>query len=92
MLRAAIERPIAVSMLFAALLREGVIARAIEVNGCDLTPERLDEALTRVEFDGLSGRVRFSEAGGRQSRPNVHLVRVDDGRLTAVAADPAAQP
>ena len=70
-----------------------VIASAIELNDCNLDPESLNQALTSVEFDGLSGRVQFSEADGHQSRPNVHLVRVDDGELTALPADgPALRP
>ncbi len=70
-----------------------VIAKAIELNDCHLDPEGLNQALAEVEFDGLSGHVRFDEADGHQSRPNVYLVRVDDGELTAIPADvPALQP
>ncbi len=70
-----------------------VIAKAIELNDCSLDPEGLNQALTRVEFDGLSGPVRFTEAQGHQNRPHVYLVRVTNGELTAVQADePASQP
>ena len=68
-----------------------VIAQAIELNDCSLDPESLNQALTRVEFAGLSGLVRFSEAHGHQSRPNVYLVRVDNGELAAVVADPPVE-
>ena len=62
-----------------------VIAKAIELNDCSLDQAGLNQALTRVEFAGLSGHIKFDEAEGHQSRPNVYLVRVDDGTLTAVA-------
>ena len=58
-----------------------VIAKAIELNNCSLVPEDLNDALTRVQFFGLSGHIRFDDANGRQSRPNVYLVRVEDGQL-----------
>lgn len=67
-----------------------VIAKAIELNECSLDPNGLNQALTRVEFDGLSGPVRFTEAQGHQNRPHVYLVRVTDGELTAVQADTSA--
>jgi branched-chain amino acid transport system substrate-binding protein len=58
-----------------------VIAKAIELNNCSLDPKGLNDALTRVEFAGLGGHVRFDDANGRQSRPNIYLVRVEDGQL-----------
>ena len=62
-----------------------VIAKAIELNDCSLDQAGLNQALTRGEFAGLSGHIKCDEAEGHQSRPNVYLVRVDDGTLTAVA-------
>ncbi len=59
-----------------------VIARAIELNDCNLDPEGLNNALSDVTFAGLSGEVAFTEADGHQSRPNVYLVRVENGELS----------
>ena len=61
-----------------------VIAKAIELNNCSLDPKGLNDALTRVQFAGLSGHIQFDDANGRQSRPNVYLVRVEDGQLKPV--------
>ena len=58
-----------------------VIAKAIEANNCNLDPAGLNEALSSVEYAGLGGHVKFDEAGGHQSRPNVYLVRVEGGEL-----------
>ena len=58
-----------------------VIAKAIELNDCSLDSQGLNDALTHVEFAGLSGSIRFDHASGRQNRPNVYLVRVEDGQL-----------
>ncbi len=58
-----------------------VIAKAIELAGCQVDPEAIRAALPKVEFSGLSGIVKFAEAEGHQSRPNVYLVQVIDGKM-----------
>jgi branched-chain amino acid transport system substrate-binding protein len=59
-----------------------VLARAFELAGSDLSGSALNEALGKVEQNVLSGHVKFSEDGGRQSRPNVYVVKVVDGKIT----------
>jgi hypothetical protein len=58
-----------------------VIANAIELSGCDLDPAALNEALFDVEFDGLSGHIKFDQHGGHQSVPNVVAARIENGQL-----------
>lgn len=58
-----------------------VIAQAIEKAGCTVTPEAIREAMSKVEFAGLSGMVKFAEAEGHQSRPNVYLVQMVGGKM-----------
>ena len=58
-----------------------VIAKAIELASCKVDPELIRAALSMVEFAGLSGTVKFAEAEGHQSRPNVYLVQVLDGKM-----------
>lgn len=57
------------------------IARAIELADCKLDPQSLQAAMPKVTFNGLSGLVQFGEAQGHQSRPNVYLVQVHEGKL-----------
>ncbi|PKO04271.1 MAG: ABC transporter substrate-binding protein [Chloroflexi bacterium HGW-Chloroflexi-3] len=56
-----------------------VIAQAMELAGCDLSPEALQAAIPLVEFKGLSGTVKFDEREGHQSRPNVYLTKIENG-------------
>lgn len=58
-----------------------VLAQAIEKAGCVVEPEAIRTALSKVEFAGLSGLVKFAEAEGHQSRPNVYLVQMIDGKM-----------
>lgn len=59
-----------------------VLAKAFELAGSDLSGKSLNAALGKVEIDVLSGHVKFAEDDGRQSRPNVYIVQVKDGKIT----------
>lgn len=58
-----------------------VIAQAIELADCKVDAQSINAALPKVEFAGLSGIVKFAEANGHQSRPNVYLVVMENGKL-----------
>jgi branched-chain amino acid transport system substrate-binding protein len=58
-----------------------VIAKAIEAADCKVEPQAIADAFSKVEFNGLSGMVKFAEAQGHQSRPNVYLVQMQGGKL-----------
>lgn len=59
-----------------------VIAKAIELADCKTDAASINAAMPKVEFAGLSGTVKFAEADGHQSRPNVYLVKMEGGKLT----------
>ena len=58
-----------------------VIAKAFEAVDCASDPVALQQALPGVTFDGLSGTVAFAENNGHQSRPNVYLAQMIDGKI-----------
>jgi branched-chain amino acid transport system substrate-binding protein len=58
-----------------------VIAKAIELNDCNLDSASLNDALGKVEVNGLSGPVKFALHNGHQSSPHVYVVKVENGEI-----------
>ncbi|NPV74869.1 MAG: ABC transporter substrate-binding protein [Anaerolineae bacterium] len=58
-----------------------VVAEAFKAVDCKADPVALQQALPKVTFKGLSGTVAFKERDGHQSRPNIYLVQMVDGKM-----------
>lgn len=59
-----------------------VIANAFEASGGNLDSASLNDALKKVEFDGLGGHIAFTEAEGHQTKLNVYIGQIRGGILT----------
>jgi branched-chain amino acid transport system substrate-binding protein len=58
-----------------------IIAKIIEQAGCKLDPQSLKAAIPQVQYTGLGGVNKFTEASGHQSFPNVYLVQMVNGKM-----------
>lgn len=65
-----------------------VVAKALEVAG-EPTPQKVHQALRKVEMKGLYGTVKFDKSG--QSFCNIILTQVRDGKYAVAGVTPSAK-
>lgn len=70
-----------IGMAFRGFDGATVIAKAIELAGCKLDPQSLKAAIPQVQSAGLGGVYKFDEANGHQSKPNIYLVQMVNGKM-----------
>ena len=57
------------------------IAKIFEAAKCSTDPEALRAVISTIEFSGLGGVYKFTEAGGHQAFPNVWLTQMVGGKM-----------